>query len=150
MTSWTAACQAPMSSTIFQSFLKFTFIRSVMLSNDFILCHSLLFCFQSFPASGSFPMIQLFTTGGQSRGASASASIFFNEYSGLASFRIHCFDLLVVQETLKSLLQHHSLKTSILWYSAFFMAELSHPYMTTGKNIALTIWTSVRSDGSDF
>jgi len=66
-----------------------------------------------------------------------------NEYSGLISFRINWFDLLSVQETLKSLLQHHSLKTSILWRSAFFMVQLSHPHMTTGKTIALTRWTFV-------
>ena len=66
-----------------------------------------------------------------------------NEYSGLISFRIDWFDLLAVQETLKSLLQHHCLKASILWCSAFFMVQLSHPYMTTGKTIALTIWTFV-------
>ena len=66
-----------------------------------------------------------------------------NEYSGLISFRIDWFYLLAIQGTLKSLLQHHSLKASILWFSAFFMVQLSHPYMTTGKTIALTIWTFV-------
>jgi len=66
-----------------------------------------------------------------------------NEYSGLISFRIDWFDLLAVQQTLKSLLQHHSSKVSILWHSAFFMVQLSHPYITTGKTIALTIWTFV-------
>ena len=66
-----------------------------------------------------------------------------NEYSGLISFRIDWFDLLAVQGTLKTLLQHHSLKTSILWHSAFFMVQLSHPYMTTGKNMALTKRTFV-------
>ena len=66
-----------------------------------------------------------------------------NEYSGLISFRIDWFNLLAVQGTLKSLLQHHSSKASILWHSAFFMVKLSHPYMTTGKTIALTRWTFV-------
>ena len=66
-----------------------------------------------------------------------------NEYSGLISFRINWFDLLAVQRTLKSLLQHHYSKVSILWLSAFFMVPLSHPYMTTGKTMALTIWTFV-------
>ena len=66
-----------------------------------------------------------------------------NEYSGLISFRIDWFDLLAVQGSLKSLLQHHNLKASVLWHLAFFMVHLSHPYMTTGKTIALTIWTSV-------
>ena len=66
-----------------------------------------------------------------------------NEYSGLISFRIDSFDLLAVQRTLKSLLQHHSLKASVLWHLAFYMVQLSHPYMTTGKTIALTLWTFV-------
>ena len=66
-----------------------------------------------------------------------------NEYSGLISFRINWFDLLATQVTLKSLVQHHSLKASVLQCSTFFMVELSHPYMTTGKTIALTIWTFV-------
>ena len=95
------------------------------------------FCLQSFPPSGSFPMSQLFASDGQSIRASASASI--NEYSGLIFFRMDWFDLLAVQGTLKSLLQHHSSKASILWCLAFFMVQLSHPYMTTGKTIALTI-----------
>ena len=85
-------------------------------------------------------MSQLFALGGQRIGASASAS---SEYSGLISFSIDWFDLLAVQGTLRSLLQHHSLKASILRHSAFFMVQLSHSYMTTGKTIALTIWTFV-------
>ena len=93
-------------------------------------------CLQSFPASGSFQMSQFFASGGQSIGVSASAS---NEYSGLISFRMDWMDLLAVQGTLKSLLQHHSSKTSILQCSAFFMIQLSHPYMTARKTIALTI-----------
>ena len=97
-------------------------------------------CPQSFPASGSFQMSQLFASGGQSIGASASAS---NEYSGLISFRIDWFDLLAVQGTLKSLLQHHSSKASILRRLAFFIVQLSHPYMTTGKTITLTRQTLV-------
>ena len=89
-------------------------------------------------------MSQFFTTGGQSIGASALASVLpMNEYSGLISFRIYWLDLLVVQGTLKSLLQHHSSKALILWCSAFFIVQLSHPYMTTGKNKALTRWTFV-------
>ena len=82
-------------------------------------------------------MSQLFASGGQSIGVSASACP-SNEYSGLISFRIDWFDLLVVQGTLKSLLEHHSSKASILWHSTFFMVQLSYPYMTTGKTIALT------------
>ena len=99
-------------------------------------------CRQSFLASGSFPMSRLFTSWGKywsfSFGISPS-----NKYSGLVSFRIDWFDLLAVQGTLKSLLHHHSLKASILWCSASFTVQLSHLYMTTGKNIALTRWTFV-------
>ena len=101
------------------------------------------FCLQFFPASGSFLMSRLFASGGQSIGASASASSPSHRYSGLISFRIDWFDLLAVQRTLKSLLYHHSLKSLILWCSAFFTVQLSHPYMTTGKTIALTRQTSV-------
>ena len=88
-------------------------------------------------------MSQFFTSGGQSIGVSASASVLPMNYSGLISFRIDWFDLLAVQGTLKSLLQHHNSKASILWHSAFFMVQLSHPYMTTGKTIALTTQTFV-------
>ena len=84
-------------------------------------------------------MSQFFASVGQTIGVSASASVF--PYSGLISFRIDWFDILAVQGTLKSLLQHHSSKAAILWHSAFFMVQLSQPYMTTGKAIALTIWT---------
>ena len=94
-------------------------------------------CPQSLPASGYFPVSQLFTWGGQSIGVSAS------EHPGLISFRMDLLDLLAVQGTLKSLLQHHSSKASILWHSAFFTVQLSHPYMTTGKTIALTRHTFV-------
>ena len=87
-------------------------------------------------------MSQFFISGGQSIGVSASTSV-LPEYSGLISFRIDRLDLLAVQGTLKSLLQHHSSEASILWHSAFFILQLSHPYMTTGKTIALTRQTSV-------
>ena len=100
-------------------------------------------CLQSFPASGLFPMSQFFTSSDQSTGASSSASVLPNEYSGLISFRIDWLELLAVQRTLKSLLQHHSSKALILWHSAFFMVQLSHQYMTTGKIIALTRRTFV-------
>ena len=96
-------------------------------------------CPQSFPASGSFPMSQLFPSGGQSISFSFNISP-SNEYSGLISFRIDWFDLLAVQGTLKSLLQHHGSKASILRRSAFFTVQLSHPYMTI---IALTRQTFV-------
>ena len=100
-------------------------------------------CTQSLPALGSFPMSQLFTWGGQSIGVSASASSPSNEHLGLISFRMDWLDLLAGQGTLKSLLQHHSSKESILRCSAFFTVQLSHPYMTTGKTIALTRQTFV-------
>ena len=97
--------------------------------------------FQSFPASGSFPMSQFFKSGGQNIGASASAFSISpsKEYSGLISFRMDWLDLLAVQGTLKSLPQHHNSKASVLQCSAFFIVQLSHPYMTTGKTKALTI-----------
>ena len=98
-------------------------------------------CPQSFPASWSFQMSQLFASFGQSIGVSASASV-FSIHSGLISFRMDWLDLLAVQGTLKSLLQHHSSKASILRHSALFTVQLSHPYMTTGKT-ALTRWTFV-------
>ena len=84
-------------------------------------------------------MSELFASGGQSWSFSFSISP-SNELSGLISFRMDWFDLLAVQETLKSLLQHHSSKASVLWRSAFFMVQLSHPYMSTGKTIVLTVW----------
>ena len=94
-------------------------------------------CLQSFPASGSFPISQFFASGDQTIGVSASA------YSELISFRMDWLDLLAVQGTLQSLLQHHSSKESVLQCSAFFIVQLSHPYMTTGKNIDLTRWAFV-------
>ena len=109
----------------------------MMPAKHLILCCPLLLCLQSFPASGFFLMSWLLTSGGQSIGASASVSP-SSEYSGLIFFRMDWFDLPAVQGTLKSLLQHNSLKASIIWRSAFFMGQLSHPYMTTGKTIALT------------
>ena len=100
-------------------------------------------CLQSFPASGSFPVSWFFTSGGQSIGVSASASSPSNEYSGLISFRMNWLEFHAVQGTFKSLLQHHTSKASVLQHSAFFIIQLSHPYMTTGKTIALTRWTFV-------
>ena len=88
-------------------------------------------------------MSRLFASGGQSIGASVSASSPSHRYSGLISFRIDWFDLLAVQRTLKSLLYHHSLKSLILWCSAFFMVRLSDLFTTTGETIVLTIWTFV-------
>ena len=98
-------------------------------------------CPQSFPASGSFLMSWLFTSGGQSIGASASASVLPMNIQGWFSFRIDWFDLLAVQRTLKSFLQHSNV--SVLRHSAFFTVQLSRPYMTTGKSVPLNIWTFV-------
>ena len=98
---------------------------------------------QSFTASGAFPVSHFFTSGGQSIGVSSFSMSPSNEYSELISFKIEWLDLLAVQGTLKSLLQHHSSKASILWHSALFIVQLSHPYMTAGKIIALTRWTFV-------
>ena len=115
-------------------------------------CHPTISCYvvpfschlQSFPASGSFPMSPLFTSGGQSIGVSDSASVLsINIQDWLISFRMDWLDLLAVQGTLKSLLQHHSSKAPILLHSAFFTVQLSHSYKTTGKTIALTRWTFV-------
>ena len=118
-------------------------IESVMPSNHLILCRPLLLL------PSIFPSIRVFSNESALRirwpkywsfRFSISPS---NEYSGLISFRIDWLDLLAVQGTLKSLLQHHSSKASILWLSAFFTVQLSHPYMTTGKTIALSRWTFV-------
>ena len=104
--------------------------ESVMPSSHLILCRPLLLLLSILPSIKSFPMTQFFPSGSQSIGVSASAS---NEHSGLISFRMDWLDLLAVQGTLKRLLQHHSSKASILQHSAFFIVQLSHPFMTTGK-----------------
>ena len=142
VTPWIAAQQASLSITNSQSLLKLMSIKSVMPSSHLILCRPLLLLPPIPPASGSFPMSQLWASGGQSTGVSASHQS-FHEHSGLISFRMDWLDLLAVQGTLKSLLQHHSLKVSIFRHSAFFTVQLSHPYMTTGKTIALSRWTFV-------
>ena len=129
MTPWTAANQASLSLTISQSLLKFMATESLMPSSVV----PFFFCLQSFPASGSFPMSQFCTSGSQSIGASVSASV-LPKNTQLISFRMDWLNLLAVQGTLKSLLQHHSSKTSVLLRSAFFMVQLSHPYITTKKN----------------
>ena len=135
MTPQTAARQAPLSFTISQSWLRFKSTESVRPSS--VAPSS--FCPQSFPASRSFPMSWLFISGGQSVNSFSFSISPSNGYSGLISFRIDWFDLLAVQGTLKSLLQHHSSKASILWRSAFIMVQRSHLHMTNGKTIALTI-----------
>ena len=127
-TPCTTTYQAPLSSTISQSLLRFISIESVMLSNHLIFCLPFSFCLQSFPASESSPVSQLFASGSQSTGASTFSSSPSNEYSGLISFRTDWFDFLAVQGTLKSLLQHHNSRASTLWCSDFFMVQLSHLY----------------------
>ena len=133
--SWTTAHQASLSFAISQSLLKLMCIESVMPSNHFILCHPLLL-------PSVFPSVRVFFNESalcfrwpKYWSFSISPS---NEYSELISFTMDWFDLLAVQGTLKNLLQHHSSKASILWCSAFFMVQLSHPYMTIGETIALT------------
>ena len=142
-TPWTAARQIPLSSTVSWSLLKFMSVESVMLSNHLILCLPLLL----WPSI--FPSIRVFSTElalcfWWPKYWSFSFSIrLSNEYSGLISFRIDWVHLLGVQGTRKHLLQHHSSKASILWGSAFIMDQFLYPYTTTGKTIALTIWTFV-------
>ena len=139
MTPGTAACQASLSITISQSLLKLMSIESVMPSNHLILCHPLLLLPSIFPSVRVFyNESAVYIRWPKYRCFNFSISP-FNEYSGLISFRIDRFDLLAVQGTLKSLLQHRSSKTSVLRHSAFFMVQFSHPYMTTGKTIAWTV-----------
>ena len=133
--------QASLSITNSWSLLKLMSIESAMPSNHLTLCHPLLLL------PSIFPSIRVFTNESALRirwpkDWSFSFSISpSNDYSGLTSFRMDWLDLLAVQGTLKSLLQHHSAKASIFLYSAFFIVQLSHPYMTTGKTIGLTRWT---------
>jgi len=142
-TPWTAARQASLSITNSRSPPKPMYIESVMPSNDLILCHPLLLL------PSIFPSIRVFSNESAlhirwpkywSFSFNISPS---NEHPGLISFRMDCLDLLAVQGTLKSLLQHHSSKASILWHSAFFIVQLSHPHMTTGKTITLSRQTFV-------
>ena len=141
VTPWTTECQASLSFTLSRSLLKFMSIESAMLSNHPILCHLLLLLLSILPSIRVFSN-ELGLCIRWSKYWSFSISP-YNKYPRLISFRIDWFDLLAVQGTLKSLLQHHSLKASILWCSAFFMVPLSHLYMTTRKTIALTIKTFV-------
>ena len=143
MTSWAVAPQASLSFTIAWNLLKLISIESVMPSNHLILYLPLLFLPSVFPSIRIFSNeLALLIRWPKYRSFSFSISP-SNEYSGLTSFWIDWIDLLVVQGTLKSLLQHHSSKASILSCSALFMVQLSHAYMTTGKTIALTIWAFV-------
>ena len=147
MAPGTGACLPPLSSTIFQSLLRFMSIESVMLSNHLILCHPFLLLPSIFPNIRVFSIeltLHIRWPKYWSFSFSMSPS---NEYSGMISTRIDWFDL-AIQGNLKSLLQHHSLKASILVLS-LFMVQPSHPHLTTGKTIALTIWNFCqKSDAS--
>src|SRR5574341_885480 len=142
-TPWTAACQASLSITNSRSLLRLTSIESVVPSNRLILCRPLLLMPSIFPSIRIFSnesVLHIRWPKCWSFSFSISPS---NEYSGLISFRMDWLDLLAVQGTLKSLNQHNSSIASILQCSAFFIVQFSHPYMTTGKTIALTRWTFV-------
>ena len=139
VTPWTVARQASLFITNSWSLLKLMSIKlwwHPTISSSVVPFSS---CLQSFPASGSFPMSQLFASGGQSIGSFSFSISPSSEYSGMISFRVDWLDLLAVQETLKSLLPCQSSKASVLQCSVF-MVQLSNPYMTTGKSIALTRW----------
>ena len=141
-TPWIAARQASLSITNSRSLLKFMAIESVTPSNHLILCHPLLLPPSIFSSIRVFSKSALCMRWSKYWSCSFSISP-SNEHSGLISFRMDWWDFLTVQGTLKSHLQHHSSKASILQCSAFFTVQLSHPYMTTGKTIALTRWTFV-------
>ena len=143
VTPWITVHQASLSITNSQSSPKLMSIESMMPSNHLILCHPLLLLSSIFPSIRVFSnelALRIRWTKYWSLSFNISPS---NEHPGLISFRMDSLDLLAVQGTLKSLLQHHSSKTSILRHSAFFIVQLSHPYMTTGKTIALTRWMFV-------
>ena len=143
VTPWTVALQASLSITNSQSLLKLVSIAWVMPSNHLIFCCPLLLPPSIFPSIRVFSnelVLRIRWPKYWSFSLSINPS---NEYAGLISFRIDWLDLLAVQGTLKSLLQHHSSKASVLKRLAFFIVQLSHPYMTTGKTIALTRWTFV-------
>ena len=143
MTPWTAARQASLSITNSQSLPKLMSIVLVMPYNHLIIHHPLLLLPSTFPSIRVFSnesILHIRWPEDWSFSFSISPS---NEYSGLISFRMDWLDLLAVQGTLKSLLQHHSSKAPVLQHSALFIVQLSHPYMTTGKTIALTRWTFV-------
>ena len=133
VTPWTTALQGSLSITNSRSILKLMSIKSVMPSNHLILCRPLFLLPSIFPSIRVFSnesALRIRWTKYWSFSFNISSSI---EYSGLISFRMDWLDFLAVQGTLKSLLQHHSSKASILWCSAFFIVQLSHPYMTIGK-----------------
>ena len=142
-TPWTAARQTSLSITNSQSLLKLMSIESVMPSNHLILCRPLLLLPSIFPSIRVFSNEWVLCIQWPKNWSFTFSISPSNEYSGLISFRMDWLDLLAVQGTLKSLLQHHSSKASVLWHSAFFIVQHSHPYMTTGKTIALNRQTFV-------
>ena len=133
-TPWTAAHQASLSITNSQSLPKLMSIALVMPSNHLVLCRPLLLPPSIFPSIGVFSNESVFCIRWPKYRSFSFSISPSNEYSGLISFRIVWLHPFSVQGTLKSLLQHHSKKASVLWFSAFFIVEISHPYMTTGKN----------------
>ena len=142
-TPWNTVCQASLSFTNSWSLLKLMSIESVMPSNHLIPCCTLLLLPSILPSIRVFSSESVLHIRWPKYWSFSFNISLFNEYSGLTSFRIDWFDLLIVQGILKSLLQHCSSKASILWGSAFFMVQLLHSYMTTRKTIALTIRTFV-------
>ena len=142
-TPWTAARQASLSITNTWSLLKLMPIESMMPSNHLILCPPLLLLPSIFPSIRAFSNESVLHIRWPKYWSFSFSISVSNEYSRLSSFMMDWLDLLAVQGTLKSLLQHHSSKASIFGGSAFFIIQLSHPYMTTGKTIALTRWTFV-------
>ena len=143
VTPWTAARQASLSFTNSRTLLKLMSIKSVMPSNHLILCCPLLLLPSIFPSNTVFPNKSVLYNSWPNYWSFSFSIIRSNEYPGLISFRMDCLDLLAAQGIFKSLLQHHSSKASILQLSVFFIVQLSHLYMTTGKTIALTRWTFV-------
>ena len=137
MTPWTAAHQASLSFTISLCLLRLMSIELVKPSNHHILCCPLLLLPSIFPSIKAFSNESALHIKWPKYWSFSFSISPFNDYSGLISFRIDWFDLFAIQGTLKSLLQHCSLKASIIQHSAFFIVQLSHPYMTTGKTIAL-------------
>ena len=143
VTPWTTALQACLSIPKSWSLFKLMSIESVIPSNHLILFRPLLLLPSIFPSIRVFSNESVLHMRWPKYWCFSFSISPSNEYSGLISLRIDWLDLLAVQGTLKSLLQHHSSKASILWHSAFFIVQLLHPYMTTGKSIALTRWTFV-------
>ena len=141
VTPWIAARQASLSITNSRGLLKLRSIQLVMPSNHFILCHPLLLLPSTFPSIRVFSNESVLCIRCPKYWSFSFSISPSNEYSGLISFKIDWFDILAVQGTLKSLFQHHGSEASILRGSAFFIVQLSHPYKTAGKTIALTRWT---------